>query len=140
MTDKVINQQNEHCHYHYLPDSNIHHVVYQTIGRKAVDVFFVHFEKMLKDTPSDSTIRLIVDNNVKDEPQPLSYMISRLRTIIRQYPKRAAVRVAIVYYKRNPLFAFIDMLFRSMRRGNDRLRYFHHDKWDAMMNWLQANG
>jgi hypothetical protein len=128
-----------HCEYCYREAEDIHHIIYHAVGRRAVDEFMSLFEMMLQLVPTTGTIRLIVDNRIDDEPQPLNYMFGRLHKLIQPKQKRAAVRVAIVYHKKNPLFALIDAVFRSLRQGRDRLRYFHRDNWDMMISWLKAD-
>lgn len=130
-------QQNTYVHYFYLADDDIHHIIYQAVSRDAVDEFMDLFDMMLKTTPVDGTIRLIVDNHVNDQPQPLSYMLQKIRSLISSFPQRPAVRVAIVYEQRNQFFSFVDMIMQMFARGQDKLRYFKRDNWDEMLDWLR---
>lgn len=130
-------QQNTYVHYFYLEKDDIHHIIYQAVSRKAVDEFMDLFDMMLKTTATDSTVRLIVDNHVNDQPQPLSYLLQKIRKLTSSLPQRPAVRVAIVYEQRDQLFSFIDMIMQMFARGQDKLRYFKRDNWNEMLDWLR---
>lgn len=133
----MTKEQNDYVHYYYLQEDDIHHIIYQAVSRKAVDEFLDLFDMMLKTTAVDGTVKLIVDNQVNDQPQPLSYLLQKLRQLLANFPQRPTIRVAIVFEKNNQLFAFIDVMVRLLSRGGDQLRYFKRDKWDEMLDWLR---
>ena len=123
------------CHYERLED-DIHQLTFQETSRHAVDAALGHLDRLMRETAPDNTVRIIV-LNTNNKPQPVSYVVTKARSMMIELPQRAKLRAALV---EEGFFATIlDSVFRALLNRHDRLRVFGYAERDKMLEWLRRD-
>src|SRR5689334_16076604 len=123
------------CEY-YLRDNDVHELIYNGVGRAAVDEFFAHFERIAATLPPDAVFRVLTNGTRVKETQPVRYMFLRVQMIIRTLAHRPIFRVALLASEDNSMTKILDTVFRALLRGQDRMRFFPPNQYNQAMEWL----
>jgi hypothetical protein len=121
---------------HVVLEDRIHEFIFKEVSNENIDEFMEHFERLLRETPPEATLRLITQNG-DNPPQPMAYALARTRTILRHQPTRPKLRAALV---ENSRFAWLlDAMFQALITRRDRLRVFHNADRENMLDWLRRD-
>lgn len=125
------------CIYEKL-DNGIHKFIFTGKGEDGMDVFFTILEGILRSTPTDTTLRYIVDNTRSGKQGSMMELVRRFRKLESRIPERAAGRTAIIH---NPdiLITLADTFVSTLAPSKDKTRFFTPDRMGDAIKWVLSD-
>lgn len=123
-----------------LHDNGVHEFVFTGKGETGVDEFFEQLEAILRDTPTDETLRYIVDSTQAGGKSPMSELVRRFRKLEARIPQttRAAGRTAIIH-DGSVLLTLANTFVNTLAPGKDKTRFFTDKERDSAWQWVLAD-
>lgn len=122
--------------YTHLED-DIHEFVFTGDSEKGLDEFFELLADLLKKTPSDATLRYIVDATKTKGRGSMNELVRRFRKLEAQFPMRAAGRTAILH-DGSLLLTLANTFVDTLAPNKDRTHFFEKSKREAAIEWLKS--
>ncbi|NWG18012.1 MAG: hypothetical protein HXY41_15410 [Chloroflexi bacterium] len=120
--------------YNHL-DTGIHEFVFFQPSKADIDQFFAILERILTETPHNSTLHYLVDVTHSDRGVSLVAMAQRFRRLEAQIPHRARGRTAVLH-RTGALLNFVDDFIRALAPQRDMTRFFTAAQRDEALAWL----
>lgn len=116
--------------YNQSPDG-IH--VFKFVGDGGIDRFFEILENILKTSPTDTTLRYIVELDESNNTG-MRDLVKRFGKLQRKVPVRAPGRTAIVH--KGDVFTMLANTFLNLAPRDDQAKFFQHDEYDEAVAWV----
>lgn len=119
-----------------LLDGDIHEFVFTGQGDKGLDEFFELLVDLLKKTPSDATLRYLVDATKSKGRGSMNELVRRFRKLESQFPIRAAGRTAILH-DGSLLLTLANTFVDTLAPNKDKSHFFEKSKREDALKWLK---
>jgi len=122
---------------HYTTD--IHEFIFTGEGEAGLDHFFDIVKKLLEETPTNKTLRYIVDATNTRGRGTMGELVKRFRKLDVQLGERAAGRTAILH-DGSLLLILANTFIDTLAPDKDKTRFFDIKKRHEAVSWLLSEG
>jgi hypothetical protein len=125
--------QSAACEYYHHHDG-IHEFRFTLPSREAVDIWLAYMEGIYEQAADRNAVRLLIDIR-QSGLLPMTYMFSRVKQWVSQYPERRNTYLALLHGK-NGLASVVRPYLRLLGVEDAYHLHFFEERADAM-DWLE---
>lgn len=124
------------CIYHLRQDG-IHEFTFTKASRQAIDEWVEHANGIYANVTEQDHLKFLIDLR-ESGVMPLPYLSQRGRAWVNSLKIHPQVNMAILH-KGDVLLSLSNALIRNLRLGHLHVHWFHSDKYQAAITWLNTH-
>jgi hypothetical protein len=129
-----MRSQDSGCLYEY--DNSIHRFTIIKARPAAVDEFLSHLQRILRETPPDEPVRILMDLRPEGLP-PMAQMLMQLKQFFGRQSRPRTFKAAYLY-RRGTLIHILPTLLNMIRQRATRRFFMEHEEAEAVA-WLMED-
>ena len=135
-TEPVVRDSSIACNRHDY-DSYVE-LEFLESSRTAVDEMIHHLTNIVEQPPQGDVIRVFVNSGSPEKPQPIRYLMYRLRESRAKLQPEKQTRIAATF-NMMPLAQTINFFLRALRQSTIEFKAFGVGQEQDAIDWLQSN-